>query len=284
MNYHDIKIHWQDQLREIYTTREACLLLERSLSDGLNLDYFKISLEPNKDFAAAELKHLDGVLARLKTGEPYQYIQGKAPFLDFELKVNREVLIPRPETEELLQWVKNDFAPEQIQSAVDFCTGSGCIAIALKKYFTKATVEGIDISESALQLAKENAQLNSCTVNFYALDLLKEAPAPEKKYDLIVSNPPYVLESDKLTMSKSVVDFEPSLALFVPDEDALIFYKRILSIAKDVLKPAGCIYFEIHESLGQELLQVVESIGAYQARLARDLSGKNRMLKVISLS
>lgn len=280
MNYPEIKIHWQNRLHGIYSDREVHLLLERTLKDILKKDLGLIR-DSSLDLNESESLRLEEVLKRLISGEPFQYIQGMAPFMDFWVKVSPDVLIPRPETEELVQWVFDDFKTKKLEKAIDFCTGSGCIAVALKKHFPQTEVSAIDISEAALSLAEENAAINNCDIQFYPLDILKDEPEESMRYDVMISNPPYVPFSDKPAMSKTVVDFEPSLALFVPDQDALIFYRRILFLAEKYLQPHGCLYFEIHEKMGEELMRLVNSKGVFSANLSKDLSGNFRLLKVV---
>jgi release factor glutamine methyltransferase len=281
MNLKEYLPSWTNALSALYNEFQAKLLFDRTIKDFLRLDRLDLMKNPSFSFDDEQLRILRNVLIQLQMDKPYQYIIGKAVFFRNEFLVGPEVLIPRPETEELVQWVKSDMELLGGQSILDICTGSGCIAISLKSFFPKARVEAIDVSEAALMLAKKNANKFQIDIDFHQMDILKDAPTSNEKFDIIVSNPPYVLESDKQEMSKSVIDFEPHIALFVPDEDALVFYKRILFLAESLMNPKGALYFEIHEKKGNELLQLIESKGKFKAFLSEDLSGKQRLLKVV---
>jgi release factor glutamine methyltransferase len=221
-------------------------------------------------------------LEALKRREPIQYIIGVSWFMDFPVNVNNHVLIPRPETEELVQWIledqkaKNGRAPE----ILDIGTGSGCIAIALKRSNQEASVTGIDISEEALKIASENAKINNCPVRFLKADILNMDGFEEvRECDVIVSNPPYITPEDQPFMEKNVMDHEPHLALFVPSEDPLKFYKAILQLAKICLKKEGRIYFEINEKYGREIKELLISYGFSDAEIRKDFFGKDRFAK-----
>ena len=186
-------------------------------------------------------------------------------------------MIPRPETEELVEWILLNI--KKINPHVlDIGTGSGCIAITIAKHFHYATVEGWDISDEALEIAKENARLNQVAVQFSKVDVLKEHFS-EKKYDIIVSNPPYIKESEKGIMDENVLQFEPHEALFVPNEEALIFYDRIANIAKKQLNEGGMLYFEINHSKGEDIVQLLKSKNFKDVQLKNDISGNNRMVR-----
>ena len=221
-------------------------------------------------------------LERLKNHEPIQYILGETEFYGLKFKVNPSVLIPRPETEELVEWVKPPHPPKGgflsgTPTLLDVGTGSGCIAVALKKKFPSANVSAMDISPEALALAKENAALNEVNIEFIQDDILHPA-ATDRKWDVIVSNPPYIPASEQRYLHKNVTDFEPHLALFVQDNDPLIFYRKIAEFALSHLTAGGRLYVEIHQSLGQQCCQLLESMGFQSVELRKDLSGNDRMI------
>ena len=221
-------------------------------------------------------------LERLKNHEPIQYILGETEFYGLKFKVNPSVLIPRPETEELVEWVKPPHPPKGgflsgTPTLLDVDTGSGCIAVALKKKFPSANVSAMDISPEALALAKENAALNEVNIEFIQDDILHPA-ATDRKWDVIVSNPPYIPASEQRYLHKNVTDFEPHLALFVQDNDPLIFYRKIAEFALSHLTAGGRLYVEIHQSLGRQCCQLLESMGFQSVELRKDLSGNDRMI------
>ena len=221
-------------------------------------------------------------LERLKNHEPIQYILGETEFYGLKFKVNPSVLIPRPETEELVEWVKPPHPPKGeflsgTPTLLDVGTGSGCIAVALKKKFPSANVSAMDISPEALALAKENAALNEVNIEFIQDDILHPA-ATDRKWDVIVSNPPYIPASEQRYLHKNVTDFEPHLALFVQDNDPLIFYRKIAEFALSHLTAGGRLYVEIHQSLGRQCCQLLESMGFQSVELRKDLSGNDRMI------
>lgn len=221
---------------------------------------------------------LGDVAEQLSAGRPVQYIIGKTEFCGEEFTVREGVLIPRPETEELVMWaiqVAKEFPSPRI---LDLCTGSGCIAIALKKLIPAATVTAIDLSAEALKIAQENATKLGAEVRFLADDVLQGVPQlGDKQFDIIVSNPPYIPISEREAMHINVTNFEPAMALFVEDSDPLIFYREIARIAKSRLSDRGALLFEIHELLAEETLQMLQSEG-FDAELRHDFLNKPRMI------
>jgi len=199
--------------------------------------------------------------------------------LDLRFEVNHSVLIPRPETEELVSLIRSEFA-NQAPQILDIGTGSGCIAISLQKLLPQATVFAIDISAKALLVAESNAKLNNASVSFIETDILNPNKALiPNSLDVIVSNPPYVTESEKAFMEKNVLDYEPHNALFVPDNDALIFYREIAQLATDKLKKGGKIYFEINEAKSDEVVALLEKLGFIEILVVKDIHGKNRIIR-----
>lgn len=219
----------------------------------------------------------------LKKGRPVQYITGNAWFFDMTLHVNENVLIPRPETEELVQWIADDYHTHPgTLTIVDAGTGSGCIALALARKLKQAEVHAVDVSPAALQVAKQNATALQLNVNLIEADLLRpESWTVIPKCDVLVSNPPYIRQSEAENMDEHVTAHEPHLALFVPDDDALIFYKALASLGKTVLKNNGALYVEINEALGAGVVAVFEQAGYSSVELRNDLSGKQRMVKAL---
>jgi len=214
------------------------------------------------------------IVEQLKTQQPLQYILGETEFYGMKVKVNEHTLIPRPETEELVNWVLQ----EQFNSALDIGTGSGCISIALAKH-SKATISAIDISEMALKVAKENATINEVKIDFIQQNVLQAYSLP--KVDVIVSNPPYLLDSEKELMSVNVLEYEPHLALFVAEKSSLVFYKKIASLAAESLHYKGKLYLEINEKYGDEILKILTKIGFVDIELKKDINEKDRMVKAI---
>ena len=240
MTLKDFKLKMITELSSIYEMDELNSIFNLLCEDYLKIPRSKILLANEIDLNESNQKLFLSALERLKTHEPIQYVLGKTSFMDLEFKVNSSVLIPRPETEELVRlMLKEDLDGKEI---LDIGTGSGCIAISLAKNLLNAKVSALDISSDALEVAKENAKLNNVSIEFINADIFKYKS--EKKYDIIVSNPPYVTESEKFEMKKNVLDFEPGLALFIEDKNPLLFYNSITLFSKDILNNKGSIYFE----------------------------------------
>jgi release factor glutamine methyltransferase len=221
---------------------------------------------------------LEPLLRRLENKEPLQYVLGKAWFGDIELKVNASVLIPRPETEELVHWVleTND---QKDKTLLDLCTGSGCIALLLRKKGNWESVAGLDVSVDALQVAMENGENLGLKVDWQEADLLQTDPGISDEWDVWVSNPPYVLASEKAAMDPNVLDFEPHLALFVEDTDAVLFYRRILELGCRHLKPGGAVYFELNPMTVSDVAQEFFRLGYVNVEIRKDMFGKERMMR-----
>ncbi len=221
---------------------------------------------------------LQKTLDRLLAHEPIQHIIGECEFYGLRIKVTPEVLIPRPETEEIVDRIIQHYKGQKNLKIIDYCTGSGCIAIALAKQLA-AEVVAVDVSEKALEVAKENARVNDVAIRFIQVDVLAiNSSLLAINYDLIVSNPPYVLESEKVKMNKNVLDHDPHLALFVADEQALIFYERITQLAAQQLKKGGRLYFEINEQFGEETKAVMQKQGFSEVEVLKDFQRKDRMV------
>jgi len=220
-----------------------------------------------------------GIIMELKTGKPLQYVLGYTEFYGLRFVVNPATLIPRPETEELVEWILNSVDKTKSISILDIGTGSGCIPITLKKNLPHAHISAIDISHEALQTAKINAELNEVEIDFLEADILKDLQPITHNLQLIVSNPPYVTPTDKTQMHVNVVDFEPHTALFVPQEDPLLFYKAIADFAITNLSTDGLLFLEINESYGQETIELLSSKGLKSIELKKDMSGRDRMIR-----
>lgn len=256
-----------------------------SLFFMLTEHYFGISrlglaLDNSLQISKEEETKLFSALSRLVDNEPIQYIVGSAHFFGLDFEVNEYSLIPRPETEELVQWIIDDYQNlEQEIRILDIGTGSGCIAISLAKNLPKSVVSAIDVQEEATEIASKNASINKVLVNFIQADIL--ALESLEKYDVIVSNPPYVRELEKKLMQENVLQFEPDKALFVSDDDPLIFYKKIAELAFNSLSAQGKLYFEINEYLSEETKEVCEAAGFTKVTIKNDIFGKPRMIKAI---
>lgn len=263
-----------------YDRRESASITRTICCDILGISsstfYIKEAVTPSP-----EQEHLlHEVLQRLQQGEPLQYIEGHTPFCGLDFKVSPAVLIPRPETAELIDWIAQDHA-EQSPNILDLGTGSGCIAIALSKRIPEAAIEACDISPEALAVAKENGEKNGVGVSFFHHDMLDLATPLPHSYNIIVSNPPYIKQSEAAEMEDHVTRWEPHTALFVPDDDALRFYRAIAAIGQtEALRPGGTIYVEINQALGKETVELFESYGYKEVELRKDIYGNDRMVKV----
>lgn len=234
------------------------------------------------EILSEQLMHeLEEIAARLKNHEPIQYILGTTEFYGLPLYTVPGVLIPRPETEELVQWILEE-NQLNVPSILDICTGSGCIAIALKKNLPQSKIMACDISPICIDTTLRNAQLNAADITTVEYDILKQVPQVAfPGFDIIVSNPPYVRESEKQLMEKNVLEYEPALALFVPDTDPLLFYERIADFSLQHLAPNGRLYFEINEAFGKQCAEMLNGKGFSQILLKKDLNGKDRMVRAI---
>ena len=265
------------QLIDCYDEREAGNMASLLLAHFYGLDRMALGLNQDFDLNAEVEMQLSQAVAELKRYRPIQHIVGTVEFYGCELVVDHRALIPRPETEELVDWIIAENIVDR-PVIVDIGTGTGCIPIALKKKLPKASVTAIDVSAEALILAKQNALSNQVEVDFVELDILQN-DLPIERLDIIVSNPPYIPEQEKGNMGKNVLDFEPHLALFVENTEPFLFYKRISELAIQHLNIGGMLYFEIHENYGKEMVKLVEDIGFTNVKLKKDLQGKDRMLQ-----
>lgn len=270
----------QKELKSSYPPEEIRQFVRIILSHLLDFSTTDILTKGDTELSERQVSFLDDCVQRLKKQEPVQYILGETEFLGLKLKVNEHTLIPRPETEELVMWV-TEHINSKTKEVLDIGTGSGCIALGIKSLNTNATVKGWDVSGNALTIAKENSVLNDLAIEYSKVDILLDEP--EKSYtenfDIIVSNPPYVRESEKKLMEPNVLDHEPHLALFVDDNDPLIFYRVIAAKAKKMLKPGGLLFFEINEAFGVQMHNLMEKEGFKDIEIKQDINGKDRMIK-----
>ena len=242
----------------------------------------QVHLEKTHELTIEEVVRFNSALQQLKKNNPIQYIIGETYFHGLRLKVNQDVLIPRPETEELVTIVEHEIRHTKYKnlSILDICTGSGCIAISLKKMFPFAQITALDISARALQTAKENAAINDCEIHFFQADILDETIWKFlSSYHIIISNPPYVPEREKATMKKNVLDYEPAIALFVPDENPLLYFQAITDLAIVKLISPGQIYLEINEHFANEIKQLLLSKGFHRIEMLPDIHSKIRYVK-----
>lgn len=282
----DVSARFKQELADLYPSAEIESIKLLILNNLLNITKAKIKAFTELEITPAQNQQLEIILTDLKTGRPAQYILGETDFYGLTFKVNSSVLIPRPETEELVQWIIQTIkeSPHPIKNILDIGTGSGCIAITLKKYLPQVQVSAIDISSSALEIARGNAELNKVEVEFIEVDVLNtNALSNLPEFDIIVSNPPYVTPADKKLMHANVTDFEPHTALFVPENNPLVFYHAIADLAAQKLKNNGLLFFEINENYGKQTLDLLDGKFFNDMNLRQDLSGRDRMIKAAKI-
>ena len=277
----DYRTQFIQELTSFYDVGEAESFFYLILEERQKLKRIDLALNPDLTFSNEEIQNWNSILNQLKKEIPIQYILGKTSFYGLDFEVNPAVLIPRPETEELVDWIIESLRVEyrtQKIKIVDIGTGSGCIAISLAKNISNGQVFAIDVSEKALAIAQKNAQSNEVNVAFIEKNIL-ETDDLKQQFDIIVSNPPYVRELEKEEIKKNVLEYEPHLALFVDDNDALIFYKKIAELAQKNLSPNGQLFFEINQYLGKEMMDLLEKMGFKNVELRKDIYGNDRMIR-----
>ena len=274
-----VRRYFRSQLVRKFSEREAEQLLRILFEDLFGLDRMKILMNPNLTIDEIQHRQMETAVADLLNDRPVQYVTGIAEFCDMRFKVNKSVLIPRPETEEMVRKiVAQDIHPKRIW---DIGTGSGCIAVSLAKHFADAEIFAFDVSEKALQVAESNAVLNKVKVNFIHDDVLDpHSEIFSLPVDLVVSNPPYVCEKERKTMENNVLDWEPENALFVPDGNPLLFYRQILHLASAQLTVNGQVWLEINEAFGAEMLGLCKAEGFDKAEIYNDFAEKPRVCRV----
>lgn len=274
----EIREHLIKELKDIYPDNEIHAITNLIFKTLFDIDRLHIHRNPDFILPSDSGIRIIEIARELKTGKPIQYILGETFFYGCTIKVNNATLIPRPETEELVDLIikgNRDFKGK----IIDIGTGSGCIAISLKKNLELAKVTGLDVSENALEVARSNALLNDADVSFISCDILNFDQARVPDCDIIVSNPPYVLESEKQNMRRNVLDFEPHMALFVPDNYPLLFYKAIINFSKRSLAPGGNIYLEINENKGDGIFNLLDQEKFNEIKIINDINGKTRFIK-----
>ncbi len=279
----DFKKDFINQLTPFYDAMEAEQFFYLILEDKFQMKRIDLVLHPDKIFNSEEITLWNDFLENLKIYRPIQYLLGNTHFFGLNFKVNENVLIPRPETEELIEWIldftKNEYKNQPI-SILDIGTGSGCIAISLAKNLSNAVVSAIDVSEKALETAKTNARLNDVNIDFHLMDILKTNNLPNR-FDIIVSNPPYVRELEKAEIKENVLQNEPHLALFVKDRDPLVFYEKITRLAQNSFSGKGALFFEINQYLGTQTKELITKYGFGSVELRKDIYQNDRMIRAI---
>ena len=277
-----VKAYFKNRLNSQFTESELNLMLKEAIIQRLKISRADYLLCDEQLLSESDLLFFRSVVKRLLNQEPFQYIIGTTEFYGLELTTDSRALIPRPETEELVQWISEEYDISKFIQIADICTGSGCIALALKSHFKNASVLATDFSQSAIDLANENAKLVGLEIETVLLDATTNNPIPGKKensFDCWVSNPPYIPISDQIEMADNVLKYEPHMALFVENNDPLIFYRKISENALVYLKSGGKLFFEIHERFAIETMALLEDLGFVNIQLRKDLQGRDRMLQ-----
>lgn len=274
----EFKRHFFQELSGLYPETEIQSFFNILVEFKLHLSRIELALQHNFELNDDDFLFLQNVLSELKYQIPIQYIIGETEFYGLPFKVDKNVLIPRPETEELVDWIIQNHKNQHNIKILDIGSGSGCIAISLAKNLPKAKVSAIDISAEALNVAKNNAALNQVNVNFINSDILTIVELPDV-FDIIVSNPPYVRELEKDQMQQNVLANEPHIALFVKNENPLLFYDKIAELAKNHLTENGVLYFEINQYLGNETVKLLKTKGFKNIEVKKDIYGVDRMMK-----
>ncbi len=266
-------------LSKMYEERESAAIANWVMDHVTGKSRIDRMLVKNEELSILQLEQLQTIQQQLSIHRPIQYVLGEAWFCGMKFTVNEHTLIPRPETEELVEWIwKENPATDNL---LDIGTGSGCIPIALYKKFPNTKIISIDISQEALNIARQNADSLNAIIQLVPMDFLQEDHWDSlPQFDIIVSNPPYIRLAEKENMNRNVLDFEPGLALFVPDEDPLLFYRKIAAFARNHLSSKGAVYLEINEALGKEVCALYETEG-YTVVLKKDVAGRDRMVKAI---
>jgi len=271
----------KQQFAPLYPAQEAQALSHLLLTELLGIAPAALYISAEKKVDDSAARQVKNVVEQLQQMRPIQQILGKAAFYGMTFAVNEHTLIPRPETEELVDWIACDLRPAACGlRLLDMGTGSGCIAVSLAKNIPHSSVTAWDISEKALEVARKNAAENSANITFEQVDILSaQLPAPSPQLNLIVSNPPYVCESEKAQMSDNVLRYEPHAALFVADSNPLLFYTAIADFAKRALAPNGFLYVEINATLGSRVVKMLQEKGFFDVTLRKDINGKDRMVR-----
>jgi release factor glutamine methyltransferase len=274
----DIRFYLAKELKNVYQEPEISALASIIIKTVIGTTKLHQLYNAGYQVKRVQAERIIEISEELKTGKPIQYILGETTFYNCIIKVNSSTFIPRPETEELVDLIVRENKGYQ-GNIIDFGSGSGCIAIALAANIPLSALTGIEISDDAIRIAQENTVLNNVKVSFIKGDIFNLDPEAVGKTGIIVSNPPYVRDSEKLLMRKNVLDFEPHLALFVTDSDPLIYYNAMLKLADRLLLPGGLLYFEINEMMGRSLIQLLESFDYSEIEIVADINNKERIIK-----
>jgi release factor glutamine methyltransferase len=266
------------QLATVYEPAEAAAIANLVMEDVTGRNRMQRRLAKTETLTAEQEARLQQLIPQLLQHRPVQYVLGKAWFFGMELQVNESVLIPRPETEEMVQWILEEKTVRQHARILDIGTGSGCIPIAIKKNWPSAMVWGMDISEDALAMAAANGVGQRVEIQWVQADILDPQQWPAQAFDVIISNPPYIPQQESSRLDKHVTDWEPHLALFVPDNDPLLFYRRIADFARQQLSPGGSLYFECHQDYAAPTSHMLQEKG-FAVELRKDLFGNDRMMR-----
>lgn len=268
--------YFNEQLQGLYSEMACKQMWQQILEKRFDWTPTDLLLKQQERLSESDLLYIRSFVKRLQANEPFQYIIGETYFADLRLKTDARALIPRPETEELVALAKaQGFTYSKI---IDFCTGTACIALALKKSYPAAQVSALDLSEGAIELARENAQLNNLEIQAIVQDIFTWQSA--EQFDLIASNPPYISQNETVLMQANVLEHEPHMALFVPDQTPLLFYEQLAQIAISNLQPSGIMVLEVHEKLAQQTLSLFANEHFSRKEIHRDLQGKERMILV----
>jgi release factor glutamine methyltransferase len=277
----DLKDYFIAKLKDDYALSEINAMFYILLEDLVGITKQQFFLNPDNRVSESEIVKFIYAVKDLKAKKPIAYITQKHFFCDLPMFINNQVLIPRPETEEMVYWITEKLKNYPSPKVIDICSGSGCIALAIKKYIQQANVTGIELSSKAIEVAKANARLNQLDVEFLADDILQSVLKFQNDIDLIVSNPPYIPLHEKNTMDKSVTDYEPDLALFVPNEKPLLFYETIAQKAQLWLKYKGLLVMEIHEDYGEKTIKLLTDCNFTEVKIHKDINGKNRFVSCV---
>ena len=281
----EFRVYFTNTLSEIYPKTEIDTFFFLLIEEKLDLQRVDTVMKPDFLITDAVLSELKEIINRLKKEEPVQYILGNTEFYGLPFNVNENTLIPRPETEELVEWILTEVADlrevkvEKL-SILDIGTGTGCIPISLAKNLSDVKISAIDVSSEALKIAIQKAMLYNIDISFLEMDILETEELPQQ-YNIIVSNPPYVRELEKVEINNNVLENEPHLALFVDDDNPLIFYAKIADLTKQHLNKDGILFFEINQYLGKETVEMLQQKGFSNIELKKDLFGNDRMIKAI---
>lgn len=277
----DIYHYFQDKLSHKFSINEIKLMVKEMAIKRLNISEYSSLIKNDVKLSESDLLYYRSVLKRLENDEPFAYILGYKYFSELNIPVDRRALIPRPETEELVNWVIKSEAFKNNQTVLDLCAGSGCISFALKSAFPNVNVRAVEYSEDAIDLLLSSKQSLNIDIEVVHADVLSDTIQSlwdPGSVSCIVANPPYVLESDRMKMTRNVLDFEPEMALFVQDDSPFTFYEAIARHANVLLQPGGSVYFEIHEDLTHDLVSLLNSLSLVNIEVRKDLQGKDRMI------